>query len=91
MSVLITPYGEEKNVTPKDGVAFSVTELQDLVDGYIGVETTERGMLVYDENGTEDDKLFNPYATKLVQDFDPNFDELISGNVVICPREMIKV
>ena len=51
MSVLITPYGEEKNVTPKDGVAFSVTELQDLVDGYIGVETTERGMLVYDENG----------------------------------------
>lgn len=91
MSKLIHPDGYEERVIPKNGVAFTVAELQDLVDGYIGIEDVEDGVLVYDEDGAENDKLTNPVATQMVWDYDPNFEGYVAGVAVVCKKDEIRV
>lgn len=82
---LITPRGEIQKAAPKDGVAFTVTELQDMVAGYIDVvELDSGGYLVFDVDGPAKDKLYNKPATELlIQSGGKGF---IAGNAVVCSR-----
>lgn len=82
---LITPRGEKQMAAPKDGVAFSVTELQDMVDGYITIEDIGDLKVVYDVDGDLKGKLYNKTATELIRSYS-DFVGFVSGNAVICRR-----
>ena len=86
MAYLITPRGNKEKVTPKDGVAFSITELQDYVDGYIDVLPIGGNYLVFDVDGPEKDKLYNKIATEMAYEHHPEWERYISGNAVVCER-----
>lgn len=76
---------------PKDGVSFTVTELQDLVDGYIDMMEVRDGVIVFDADGAENDKLYNKVATDMAREYNPNWSGFISGNAVLCTKQMIRV
>ena len=78
-------------VVPKDGAAFTVTELQDMVDGYIDVLEVKDGVVVFDADGAENEKLYNRMATEMVKEYDPEWNGFISGVAVVCPKRMIRV
>lgn len=87
MNRLITPRGEIQEAAPRDGVAFSVTELQDLVGGYIDIkEIDDEEMVVYDVDGARNDKLYNKAATELILSSDPKWNGFVAGNAVVCSR-----
>lgn len=83
---LITPRGEIQEARPKDGSAFSVTELQDMVAGYITMEEIDGGLVVYDVNGEYEDKLYNKKATELIRGSNPEWDGFVAGNAVVCRK-----
>ena len=84
---LITPRGEIQEAAPKDGVAFSVTELQDMVAGYITIEELENGQkVVFDVDGSRNGKLYNKPATELILQSNPEWKEFVAGNAVVCGR-----
>ena len=86
MAYLITPRGNKEKVTPKDGVAFSIQELQDYVDGYIDVLPLGDKYIIFDVDGPEKDKLYNKIATELAYEHNPEWRRFISGNAVVCER-----
>ena len=87
MATLIDPRGNKEKVTPKDGVAFSVQELQDYVGGYIDVLSIGEGYLVFDVDGPSKDKLYNKVATELAYKYHPKeFQGFISGKAVVCRK-----
>ena len=91
MSEVVTPRGIRMEAVPNDGAAFTVTELQDIVDGFIGVLEVKDGVIVFDEDGPAKDKLYNKEATKMVKEFNPEWEGFISGVAVVCPKRMIRV
>lgn len=84
---ILFPNGIEEKVVPRDGAAFCVNELQDLVDGYIGIESVNDKLMIYAEDG--EDRIFNPTATNLIREC--GIDKLISGNVLLGSREEIRL
>ena len=84
---LITPRGEIQEAAPKDGVAFSVTELQDMVSGYITIEELDNGQkVVFDVDGSQKGKLYNKTATELILQSNPKWNQFVAGNAVVCGR-----
>jgi len=94
IAVLITPRGERQEAIPRNGVAFTVRELQDMVDGYIDiVDIDDELVMVFDVDGNEKDKLFNKKATEILRkahEGEPDFGDFVSGNAVVCKNHMIK-
>lgn len=86
MAVLISPRGNKEKVIPKDGMAFTIQELQDYVDGYIDVLPVGENYLVFDVDGPEKDKLYNEAATELALKHNPEWGRFVSGNAVVCER-----
>lgn len=92
MNYLITPRGERQEAAPKDGVAFTVTELQDMVGGWIDIkEIGDNHLVVFDVDGARKDKLYNKTATELIrkawvsEDGEP-WNSFVAGNAVICTQ-----
>ena len=83
---LITPRGEKQEAIPRDGVAFSVTELQDLVQGYIDVVEIGESLIVFDVDGAYNNKLYNKTATELIRSSDSEWNGFVAGNAVVCSR-----
>ena len=88
-SYLITPRGDIQEAVPKIGAAFTVTELQDMVGGYIEVMDVNGGVLVYDSDGAIKEKLYNEKATKLILDSNPEWDDFVAGNAVFCKKIIV--
>lgn len=89
MNYLITPRGLKQEAAPKDGTAFSITELQDMVDGFVEIVDLDDCLLVYDVDGAWKDKLFNPEATRLLRRAhreDKDFGGFVAGNAVVCHK-----
>ena len=83
---LITPRVEIQAAEPKDKVAFSVTELQDMVGGYITIEDVSEGHVVFDADGARNEKLYNKLATELIRRSNSEWDGFVAGNAVVCSR-----
>lgn len=86
INYLLTPRGERQAAAPKDGVAFTVTELQDMVGGYIDIMELNDGMVVFDVDGALNDKLYNKAATDLIRYSNPEWNGYVAGNAVVCSR-----
>ena len=91
-SYIIYPDGYERPIFPgaADGM-FTVAQLQDIVEGYIGIEDIGDSCLVYDDEGDLSDKIYNRKATEMVRGFNNNFHRIIAGPVVVCKRGKIRV
>ena len=78
-SYIIEPDGYERPILPKekDGM-FTVTQLQDIVDGYVDVEDIGENCLVYNADGDLDDKPYNRKATELVRSHNKDFCRIIA-------------
>lgn len=89
---ILYPNGSKCPIFPKekDGM-FTVTQLQDVVGGYIGVQDMGEQCLVYNDEGDLDDRPYNEEATALIRGFNEEFRRIVSGPVVVCRRGRIKV
>ena len=68
MATLLRTDGSAENLTPPNGVHWSLEELQTLVGGYIEVaHTTDGKYLIVDEEGKLKRKPLNVAATRLYQ------------------------
>jgi hypothetical protein len=84
-ALLIKSGGEKVNITPENGVFFSLKELQNYVGGYIEMLLTndDRTMIVNEEGKLKSFEINNE-ATKLIK------EKVIVGDVVVCDWSMIQ-
>lgn len=85
MAKIIKSNGQEIEVKPKDGVSFTLEELQEAVEGYIEIiHLDQYNVMVVNEEG----KLYrlpkNEKASRLAH------GEIIVGNVLVCTGEEIE-
>lgn len=81
---LISPDGSKRTVEPRNGLDFTLGELQKLVDGYIEVvRTSEDNILVVNEEGLLRDLKLNMVASALAGKY-------IVGPAVYMPSDMLK-
>lgn len=78
----INPDGHEEPLPDK---TFTVSELQDMVGGFIEITDTPDGVLVYDVDGAVKDKLYNKSATGLIRT-----GEMIAGVALLLSPGSIK-
>ena len=88
---IIYPNGDEYPIFTKEDGVFTVTQLQDIVGGYIGIEDIGECCLVYNDEGDLDDKPYNRKATELAREYNNEFRRIISGPAVVCSMGMIRV
>ena len=91
MTYVITERGGIEDASPKNGSAYTVDEMQDIVGGYIDIADVGSGIRVFDIDGMEKGKIFNSKATAMLKQHDEDSTTLIAGNVLFCTREMIRV
>lgn len=84
---IIYPNGYECPVYPKKDGKYPLTQLQDIVGGYIGIEDMEEQVVIY--NDSESDLPYNRKATELIRQ--TGYKGLLSGPVVILERGLIKI
>lgn len=87
---LITESGKEIEVKPRNGIAFSLEEAQNMVHGYIEVIYLNRAqIMIMNEEGkfygrANDKASCLAHANHAIMPTD-----YISGDVVVCPSEML--
>lgn len=90
MTRIIETNGTVTEVTPANGQAFSLKELQTMVGGYIEVLRTPKGIFVFNECGLIDGLQPNPKATKELQEQYEHPIQTLVGNVVVCEPKYFK-
>lgn len=74
---------------------FTVDELQNLVDGWIGILPALHGVIVFDVDGQHKDKYLNFEATRLVKEYfastEEEWDDYVAGDALLVRREQIEV
>ena len=91
MATLIFTNSSKEQVEPKNGIDFSLRELQKMVNGYIDVIDLHNGevMVINDEGKFTEEP--NEAATILAMDHDAIFlGDYISGNVLVCKSEEVQ-
>lgn len=90
MANLIKVDGSIATVKPKNGTDFKLSELQELVGGYIQVISVNDDMLlVIDEEGKLKNSPFNPLATNIAKGFVRD-DDFIVGNALHCKSSEVE-
>ncbi len=86
----INPKGEITEISPSNGEAFHLTEIQTHVEGYIEiVYLTDKRIMVVNEEG-KFGKAYNDFATAICNLHNAiGRGDFICGNAVICPTEMV--
>ena len=88
-SYVITPYGRIKEVNPKNGTDFELSELQEYVEGYIEiVSLKDNRVMVVNENGHLEEKPFNAKATEIIGK--AGLNDVVVGSVLVCDKSLIK-
>lgn len=92
-SFVIYPNGNRlpakpKRIRPSDDERFTITQLQDIVGGYIGILDVGDCVLVYNDDA--EDCPLNLAATEIARR-NEEWKGNISGIALVCGRGMIKV
>lgn len=84
MAKIIKSDGTERNVEPRNGGDFSLSEMQRIVGGFIEIVTLKDGQLmVVNEEGMLLEMPYNQKASEL-------YGQPVVGNVLVCNDDQIK-
>ena len=81
---------EAEDYTPKNGKTFALTEMQEIIGGYIEpIRLNDGRMIIVDEDGKSKDKAVNIPATNILRR-DHYTTDYIVGNDIVCDADMIE-
>ena len=80
---------EAEDYTPKNGKTFELTEMQEIVGGYVEpIRLNDGRMIIVDEDGKSKDKAVNIPATNILRR-DHFTTDYIVGTAIVCDADMI--
>ena len=81
---------EAEEYTPKNGKTFALTEMQEIIGGYIEpIRLNDGRMIIVDEDGKSKDKAVNIPATNILRR-DHFTTDYIVGTAIVCDADMIE-
>ena len=81
---------EAEEYTPKNGKTFELTEMQEIVGGYVEpIRLNDGRMIIVDEEGKSKDKAVNIPATNILRR-DHYTTDYIVGTAIVCDADMIE-
>ena len=81
---------EDEDYTPKNGKTFALTEMQEIVGGYVEpIRLNDGRMIIVDEDGKSKDKAVNIPATNILRR-DHFTTDYIVGTAIVCDADMIE-
>ena len=81
---------EAEDYTPKNGKTFGLTEMQEIVGGYVEpIRLNDGRMIIVDEDGKSKDKAVNIPATNILRR-DHFTTDYIVGTAIVCDADMIE-
>ena len=80
---------EAEDYTPKNGKTFALTEMQEIVGGYVEpIRLNDGRMIIVDEDGKSKDKAVNIPATNILRR-DHYKTDYIVGTAIVCDADMV--
>ena len=80
---------EAEDYTPKNGKTFELTEMQEIVGGYVEpIRLNDGRIIIVDEDGKSKDKAVNIPATNILRR-DHYTTDYIVGTAIVCDADMI--
>lgn len=81
---------EAEDYTPKNGRTFALTEMQEIIGGYIEpIRLNDGRMIIVDEDGKSKDKAVNIPATNILRR-DHFTTDYIVGTAIVCDADMVE-
>ena len=81
---------EAEDYTPKNGKTFALTEMQEIIAGYVEpIRLNDGRMIIVDEDGKSKDKAVNIPATTILRR-DHFTTDYIVGTAIVCDADMIE-
>ena len=81
---------EAEDYTPKNGKTFTLTEMQEIIDGYIEpIRLNDGRMIIVDEDGKSKNKAVNIPATNILRR-DHFTTDYIVGTAIVCDADMVE-
>ena len=81
---------EAEDYTPKNGKTFELTEMQEIVGGYVEpIRLNDGRMIIVDEDGKSKDKAVNIPATNILRR-DHYTTDYIVGTAIVCDADMVE-
>ena len=81
---------EAEDYTPKNGKTFELTEMQEIVGGYVEpIRLNDGRMIIVDEDGKSKNKAVNIPATNILRR-DHYTTDYIVGTAIVCDADMIE-
>ena len=81
---------EAEDYTPKNGKTFTLTEMQEIIGGYVEpIRLNDGRMIIVDEDGKSKDKAVNIPATNILRR-DHYTTDYIVGTAIVCDADMIE-
>ena len=80
---------EAEDYTPKNGKTFALTEMQEIIGGYVEpIRLNDGRMIIVDEDGKSKDKAVNIPATNILRR-DHFTTDYIVGTAIVCDADMV--
>ena len=80
---------EDEDYTPKNGKTFALTEMQEIIGGYVEpIRLNDGRMIIVDEDGKSKDKAVNIPATNILRR-DHFTTDYIVGTAIVCDADMV--
>ena len=81
---------EAEDYTPKNGKTFTLTEMQEIIGGYVEpIRLNDGRIIIVDEEGKSKDKAVNIPATNILRR-DHYTTDYIVGTAIVCDADMIE-
>ena len=86
---IIYTYKEAEDYTPKNGKTFALTEMQEIIGGYVEpIRLNDGRMIIVDEDGKSKGKAVNIPATNILRR-DHYTTDYIVGTAIVCDADML--
>ena len=81
---------EAEDYTPKNGKTFALTEMQEIIGGYVEpIRLNDGRIIIVDEDGKSKDKAVNIPATNILRRDHFTIDYIV-GTAIVCDADMIE-